>query len=69
MTDARGIVVFDSDGRDVGKDYSRWNDVYLTLRGRYGARSTPQRSRTTTNSTVMHVAAPMRERAAASSAC
>ena len=20
----------------VGQDYSRWNDVYLTLRGRYG---------------------------------
>ena len=33
VTDARGIVVFDSTGRDVGKDYSRWNDVYLTLRG------------------------------------
>ena len=40
VTDARGIVVFDSAGRDVGKNYSRWNDVYLTLRGRYGARST-----------------------------
>src|SRR4051812_40472479 len=31
MTDARGIVTFDSSGADVGKDYSRWNDVYLTL--------------------------------------
>ena len=40
VTDNRGIVVFDSDkGRDEGKDYSRWNDVYLTLRGEYGARS------------------------------
>src|SRR3546814_12772057 len=39
-TDARGIVVFDSSGRDVGREYSRWNDVYLTLRGEYGARST-----------------------------
>jgi hypothetical protein len=29
ITDARGIVVFDSDGRDVGRDYSRWRDVYL----------------------------------------
>ena len=40
ITDAKGIVIFDSTGKDVGKDYSRWNDVYLTLRGQYGARST-----------------------------
>jgi two-component system sensor histidine kinase CreC len=38
VTDAAGIVVFDSSGEDLGQDYSRWNDVYLTLRGRYGAR-------------------------------
>ena len=58
VTDARGIVVFDSSGKDVGKDYSRWNDVYLTLHGQYGARST----RSDPNdpaSTVMHVAAPI----------
>lgn len=58
ITDANGIVVFDSDNKEVGKDYSRWNDVYLTLRGRYGARSTrtdPQDE----DSTVMHVAAPI----------
>src|SRR3990167_10219745 len=39
VTDARGIVVFDSHGEALGQDYSQWNDVYLTLRGRYGARS------------------------------
>ena len=58
VTDASGIVVLDSAGQDIGKDYSRWNDVYLTLRGRYGARSTettPGDERTT----VMHVAAPV----------
>ncbi|MBU8976305.1 MULTISPECIES: two-component system sensor histidine kinase CreC [unclassified Lysobacter] len=60
VADARGIVVFDSDGRDVGKDYSRWNDVYLTLRGRYGARST-RNDYADPNSTVMHVAAPIRD--------
>ncbi len=60
VTDARGIVVFDSTGRDVGKDYSRWNDVYLTLRGRYGARST-RSDPNDPNSTVMHVAAPIRD--------
>ncbi len=42
VTDDRGIVLFDSDqGRDEGKDYSRWNDVLRTLRGEYGARATP----------------------------
>ena len=60
VTDARGIVVFDSSGRDVGRDYSRWNDVYLTLRGRYGARST-RSEYADPNSTVMHVAAPIRD--------
>ncbi len=58
VTDARGIVVFDSSGQDLGKDYSRWNDVYLTLQGRYGARS----SRSDPDdeaSSVMHVAAPI----------
>ena len=47
ITDRRGIVLFDSSGRDVGRDYSRWNDVYLTLQGKYGARSTRSRARTT----------------------
>jgi len=60
VTDARGIVVFDSAGRDVGRDYSRWNDVYLTLRGRYGARST-RSEYADPNSTVMHVGAPIRD--------
>lgn len=56
ITDARGIVIFDSSGRDLGKDYSRWNDVYLTLRGQYGARSTRTDAQDE-NSAVMHVAA------------
>lgn len=60
VTDARGIVVFDSAGRDLGRDFSRWNDVYLTLRGRYGARSTAETPGDPT-STVMHVAAPVRD--------
>jgi two-component system sensor histidine kinase CreC len=60
VTDDRGIVVFDSDDRDVGKDYSRWNDVYLTLRGRYGARSTPSDPEDDASS-VMHVAAPLHD--------
>ena len=58
VTDARGVVVFDSSGKDVGKDYSRWNDVYLTLHGKYGARST-RSDPNDPDSTVMHVAAPI----------
>jgi two-component system sensor histidine kinase CreC len=61
VTDVRGIVVFDSSGHDVGADYSRWNDVYLTLRGRYGARST-RADPANDASTVMYVAAPIVDR-------
>ncbi|MCM2459805.1 two-component system sensor histidine kinase CreC [Pseudomonas sp. CG7] len=60
VTDAKGIVVLDSSGVAVGQDYSRWNDVYLTLRGHYGARS----SRSDPDdpaSSVMHVGAPIRD--------
>ncbi|MET3455307.1 MULTISPECIES: two-component system sensor histidine kinase CreC [Pseudomonas] len=60
VTDAKGMVVLDSSGVAVGQDYSRWNDVYLTLRGHYGARS----SRSDPDdpaSSVMHVGAPIRD--------
>ena len=57
-TDAQGIVLYDSSGVDIGADYSRWNDVYLTLRGQYGARSTRSDPNDATTS-VMHVAAPI----------
>ncbi len=39
VTDAQGILVWDSAGTAPGTDFSRWNDVYLTLRGGYGARA------------------------------
>lgn len=58
VTDASGIVRFDSAHRAVGQDYSRWNDVYLTLQGQYGARATLANPDDKT-STVMHVAAPV----------
>jgi two-component system sensor histidine kinase CreC len=60
VTDARGMVVFDSRGQDLGKDHSRWNDVYKTLRGEYGARSSGENPYDV-DSTVMHVAAPIRD--------
>ncbi len=60
VTDERGIVLLDSSGQALGQDYSRWNDVYLTLRGQYGARSTPEDAQDP-DSTVMYVAAPIRD--------
>jgi len=60
ITDAQGIVRFDSTGTDIGADYSRWNDVYLTLQGKYGARSTRSDPNDET-STIMYVAAPIRD--------
>lgn len=60
LTDAAGKVVYDSAGMALGQDYSRWNDVWLTLRGKYGARSSP-RDPDDPQSTVMYVAAPVRD--------
>lgn len=60
ITDEKGIVIFDTDKKDVGKDYSQWRDVYLTLRGKYGARST-RTDPYDKLSSVMHVAAPIKD--------
>ncbi len=58
MTDSHGIVIYDSAGNAAGQDYSKWNDVYLTLRGGYGVRST-RRDPKDSRSMVMYVAAPI----------
>lgn len=60
VTDATGKVLLDSSGQALGQDYSRWNDVYRTLRGEYGARST-RSDPDDPESSVMHVAAPILE--------
>lgn len=60
VTDARGVVLLDSLGKAVGQDYSRWNDVYRTLNGEYGARSSRE-SADDPESSVMYVAAPIRD--------
>ncbi|KAF1051709.1 MAG: Sensor protein CreC [Stenotrophomonas maltophilia] len=60
VTDARGIVLLDSAGEAVGQDYSRWRDVYLTLHGQYGARSSREVA-DDPDSSVMYVAAPIRD--------
>lgn len=61
LTDARGKVVFDSSGEATGQDYSRWNDVWLTLRGQYGARSTRSDPHDEASS-VMYIAAPVMDK-------
>lgn len=59
ITDAQGVLRFDSFGRDApGTDYSRWRDVLLTLQGEYGARSSkddPKRP----EMSILYVAAPI----------
>lgn len=58
ITDKNGIVLLDSWQQDVGNNFAKWNDVYLTLRGEYGARSTALDANDPL-SAVMHVAAPI----------
>jgi two-component system sensor histidine kinase CreC len=58
VVDAQGRVVFDSLGRSVGDDHSRWRDVSLALQGKYGARTTPDLVNDATTA-VMYVAAPL----------
>lgn len=59
VTDRRGVVLLDSHAQVVGQDYSRWRDVTLTLRGKYGARSTEEWVNGELVS-VMYVAAPIK---------
>lgn len=59
VTDDKGIVQFATQDEHYGKDFSKWNDVYKTLRGEYGVRSTrinPNDSRTS----VYYIAAPIK---------
>ena len=64
VTDANGIVLYDSAGRDVGKDYRAWRDVGRSLAGQYGARTTLA-DPADPASAVMYVGAAIRERAGA----
>jgi two-component system sensor histidine kinase CreC len=61
VTDANGIVLYDSAGRDIGKDYRTWIDVGRTLVGQYGARTTLA-DPADPASAVMYVGAAIRER-------
>ncbi|MDP4625992.1 MAG: two-component system sensor histidine kinase CreC [Akkermansiaceae bacterium] len=59
VTNAEGIVLFDSGFPErEGEDFSEQNDVYLTLSGKYGARSSRMVEDDDTSS-VLYVAAPI----------
>ncbi len=59
VTDRKGTVVYDSTGQSLGKDFSQWRDVRMTLRGEYGARTSLD-SAGDPESAVMYMAAPVR---------
>ena len=61
ITDTTRIVVFDSANLRLGQDYSKWNDVYLTLRGKYGVRSSPVVIGDKHSDTIMYVAAAIKD--------
>ena len=64
VTNAKGIVLFDSSGQSEGADFSRWRDVMLTLQGRYGARSSPldpDVQVAPSDEKALYVAAPVRQ--------
>ncbi|WP_193210672.1 two-component system sensor histidine kinase CreC [Luteolibacter marinus] len=56
LTNARGVVLFDSGGRLEGKNLAGARDVFLTLHGQYGARSSRSDEKNPMSS-VLHVAA------------
>ena len=58
VVDRRGNVVFDSRGAELGADHSRWHDVFLALKGQYGARTTADIEGDPRTS-VMYVAVPI----------
>lgn len=61
LTDKNGTLIYHSSPlfqKELGKDYSQWNDVYLTLLGKYGARSSEDIEGDKSTS-FMYVAAPI----------
>ncbi|MDH3974841.1 MAG: two-component system sensor histidine kinase CreC [Deltaproteobacteria bacterium] len=59
MTDKKGMLIFDSRKRgEEGKDYSQWNDVFYTLKGEHGVRTTREVPGDPGTS-VMYVASPI----------
>jgi len=60
ITNIDGIVIYDSrDKSRVGEDFSQFNDVYLTLQGKYGVRSSRVVQDDPTTS-VFYIGAPLK---------
>lgn len=60
ITNSVGKLVFDSQNKqNIGEDYASWRDVYLTLEGKYGARTTPEDVEDPATK-ILYVAAPVR---------
>ena len=62
ITDVTGKVIYDSlpdSSNAEGQNYYKWNDVYLTLNGKYGARTTRKDPDDSTTS-MMYVAQPIK---------
>ena len=60
VVDRWGKVVFDSRAAQVGADHAQWHDIYLALRGQYGARTTADIDGDPRTS-VMYVAVPVHD--------
>lgn len=58
VTDAHGVVVYDSRQAAVGENFAQWRDIARVLRGEYGARQSREDPYDPASS-VMHVAAPI----------
>jgi two-component system, OmpR family, sensor histidine kinase CreC len=58
VTDVNGTVIYSTRPEEIGQNFSQWNDVYKTLRGDYGARST-RLDLNDSRSSVYFVAAPI----------
>ena len=56
LTNSKGIVIFDSNGKLEGTDLSTARDVFYTLQGKYGARSS-RSDEANPHSSVLHVGA------------
>ena len=63
VTDSAGVVIYDSAGKALGENYSQWRDVWLTLQGEYGARTSFKDPTKTDeqDEKVMVVAAPIKQ--------
>lgn len=60
VTDEHGkVLAHSTDPSLVGQDFSKWNDVHLTLQGKYGARAT-RANPSDPDTSVLYVAAPIR---------